>query len=581
MAGPRKLWLLVSLLIFISGTCFSDDLESSEKKPAQTESTSNQDSTEPKEDPRAVNAGEEYLHKATRLKITARNFGDLADVTRLCEQAIGEGLDEQNLAFAQQLLASTLFERASRVCEEIFDRNPPNDNWPTLALSARINLEDAVKHQKNFPEAYLLIGRLYLLPGGDKARAKSGFDMAIAQAAGDPPLQAMAYALRGEIGSTPKAQLDDFNAALRLQPNLTDALRARGIHYMKTNAPKKAVADFRRIATLEPEDAQIHEMLGLGLLFTNQIDESLKSFNRAIEINPESASAFAYRSRIFLDRKQLDRALEDINQAIDGVIDDLSWRLIRAQIYWQQKKYAEAVKEVERVLAVDPKMLGAIRMRAAILIDEGQMDKAIAGMERAVDALPDENDLLINLALFYATNNQTDEALEIYKKLLDRQLPHAPIYRNRGDLLLNVGRQAEAIENYNQALKLEPNDSGVLNNLAWVLATSPEDDLRDGERSLKLAKRACEVTQYKEAHILSTLAAACAENGDFSEAVRWSTEAVELGNKAVDEQLEAELKSYQDGKPWREKQSLSQDTADENVGQDDATATEAVQNNEE
>ena len=88
-----------------------------------------------------------------------------------------------------------------------------------------------------------------------------------------------------------------------------------------------------------------------------------------------------------------------------------------------------------------------------------------------------------------------------------------------------------------------------------MLATSPDSKLRDGERSLKLAKRACEVTEYKEAHILSTLAAACAENGDFPEAIRWSTEAVALGNRNVDEQLAKELKSYEAGKPWREKQT--------------------------
>ena len=51
------------------------------------------------------------------------------------------------------------------------------------------------------------------------------------------------------------------------------------------------------------------------------------------------------------------------------------------------------------------------------------------------------------------------------------------------------------------------------------------------------------------------MAAACAENGDFPEAIRWSTEAVELGNRAVDEQLVKELKSYESGKPWREKQT--------------------------
>ena len=511
-----------------------------------------------------TNAGEEDLFEATQRKVNSQSFGDLKEVILLCESAIRKGLDAQNQEFAQQLIASTRFERASRICEEIFDRYPPSDNWPTLSQLARVDLEAAIKQQALFAEAYLLLGRIYLLPRGNKKKAREALDKAIVQSEGDPSTQAMGYALRGEIRNKPENQLADFNAALQLVPNLTTALRARGIFYIKANEPEKAITDFRKVTALEPDDPYVHEMLGLGLLFTNQLDAALESFNRSLELNPERGSALSYRARILLEQKQLDQALQDINQALDQVVDNLAWRLVRAEIYWQQKKFAEAIRDVEHVLTVDPKLLQAIRMRAAILAEDEQMDEAIAGLKRGLDVLPDHNGLMMYLALFYANNRQTTEALEAYSKLLDRPVPQAPIYRNLGDLLLNIGRQAEAIENYDKALKIKPDDSGVLNNLAWVLATSPNAKLRDGERSLKLAKRACEVTEYKEAHILSTLAAACAEIGDFPEAIRWSTQAVELGNSAVDEQLAEELKSYEAGKPWREKSLNHEDRRRDN-----------------
>jgi hypothetical protein len=92
------------------------------------------------------------------------------------------------------------------------------------------------------------------------------------------------------------------------------------------------------------------------------------------------------------------------------------------------------------------------------------------------------------------------------------------------------------------------------------LATSPEDKLRDGPRAIKLATKACEVTEYKKPHILSTLAAAYAETGDFETARKWSGKAVELGtkDKEVDEQLQKELESYQQKKPWRERQTVEE-----------------------
>jgi hypothetical protein len=88
--------------------------------------------------------------------------------------------------------------------------------------------------------------------------------------------------------------------------------------------------------------------------------------------------------------------------------------------------------------------------------------------------------------------------------------------------------------------------------LAWVLATSPDAKLRNGRRAIELATAACKVTDYKFAYILSTLAAAYAETGDFAAAVKWSSKAVQVGDKEHDDSLKKELESYQAKKPWRE-----------------------------
>ena len=117
-----------------------------------------------------------------------------------------------------------------------------------------------------------------------------------------------------------------------------------------------------------------------------------------------------------------------------------------------------------------------------------------------------------------------------------------------------MGAHNKALKYYEKALDLDEDDDHVLNNLAWMLATSPDDEIRDGKRSIELGIKACEVTDYKEAHILSTLAAGYAETGDFEKAREWSAKSVELADDSNREDLEKELESYKKDKPWRERQ---------------------------
>ncbi|MFM9058764.1 MAG: hypothetical protein ACKOSQ_06550, partial [Planctomycetaceae bacterium] len=77
--------------------------------------------------------------------------------------------------------------------------------------------------------------------------------------------------------------------------------------------------------------------------------------------------------------------------------------------------------------------------------------------------------------------------------------------------------------------------------------------------------KACEATEWRQAHIVSTLAAGYAEQGDFENARKYSRQACETGGvtEEILEQLKSELASYEEGKPWRERQQVEDATLDE------------------
>jgi tetratricopeptide (TPR) repeat protein len=119
-----------------------------------------------------------------------------------------------------------------------------------------------------------------------------------------------------------------------------------------------------------------------------------------------------------------------------------------------------------------------------------------------------------------------------------------------------LGRTREAVAQYRQALRLNPDLVGALNNLAWILAASPDDKLRNGAEAVPLAERACELTHYGKPVIIGTLAAAYAEAGRFPEAVATAEKAEQLatsaGLTAVAAKNRQLLELYRAGKPYHE-----------------------------
>jgi len=137
--------------------------------------------------------------------------------------------------------------------------------------------------------------------------------------------------------------------------------------------------------------------------------------------------------------------------------------------------------------------------------------------------------------------------------------PTAVMSRVQADLALRFGgygMAARAIEHYQEALNLLPDQPPVLNNLAWLLATGSDAKFRDGKRAVHLAEHACELTHYQNAILVGTLAAAYAEAGRFDDAVETAEKAITLatarGNKALAAKNRELLELYRAGKAYHE-----------------------------
>src|SRR5262249_19058159 len=134
----------------------------------------------------------------------------------------------------------------------------------------------------------------------------------------------------------------------------------------------------------------------------------------------------------------------------------------------------------------------------------------------------------IALARTLTRTERIDEAIAQYSGLVRADPTNVEVRLLLGSLLSRQRRTAEALDQWRAALKLRPDWPELLNNLAWPLATDPDATLRNGAQAVELAERACQLTEYKRAVLVGTLAAAYAEAGRFTDAVSAATKAREL-----------------------------------------------------
>jgi tetratricopeptide (TPR) repeat protein len=246
--------------------------------------------------------------------------------------------------------------------------------------------------------------------------------------------------------------------------------------------------------------------------------------------------------------------------------------LQRAEIAVSRKDLPSAKSDLRSAERIAPGVSAseqAIFVRCLIAIEEGRMADAINEMKTLIDRDPSNQGRKLQLATLYVQDKRPRQAIDILSSILDRDPTNVSALRSRADAYLSVGDHDKAIADYERAVKSAGDDSenddlpGILNNLAWVLATSPKDEVRDGARSVELGERAVQLTDGKEPHILSTLAAGYAELGNFDKAIYWSSKAVEIGRQQEHQQiqqLEEELEQYRAGKPWREKTETEENT---------------------
>ena len=200
-----------------------------------------------------------------------------------------------------------------------------------------------------------------------------------------------------------------------------------------------------------------------------------------------------------------------------------------AILTWRQSRiYADAETLYRATIDRNPACWSAHGSLGDILVQRGLVDEAITHYRKSLETNPDDAECLSSLAKALTSEGQTAEAIDCYQAALRLEPDHASLHNTLGLLLAQRGEVAAGIEQIRQALQLQPDRPEGLRNLAWILATCPNTHFRQGGEAVRLAQRACELSQGKSPDFLRTLADAYLENKEPAKAAQQLRAIVQL-----------------------------------------------------
>ena len=357
-------------------------------------------------------------------------------------------------------------------------------------------------------------------------------------------------------GKTDEA-IAHYRRALEINPGYPEAHNNLGNAQLHKGHIEEAIAQYRKALESRPDYLEAHNNMGNALLQNGQVDEAIAEGRKVLEINPNHSEAHNNLANALCAKGDVEEGISHYCKAIEIKPDYAAARSNLANALLRTGQIDDAITQLRKVLELNYKPAEIHYNLGNALLQNGRVDEAISHFQKALAIQPDFADAHDNLGVVLLQTGRVDEAISHLQKALDIRPGGAETHNTLGLALFSKGNAAEAASHYRQALKIQPDYADAQNNLAHVLATCPDASLRNGAEAVKLARQANEATGGGNPIILSTLAAAYAETGDFSDAVNTAQRALELvnsqSNAPLADLLRTQIALYKAGMPFRDK----------------------------
>jgi tetratricopeptide (TPR) repeat protein len=262
---------------------------------------------------------------------------------------------------------------------------------------------------------------------------------------------------------------------------------------------------------------------------------ALHDFTEALRFDPGNTLLLRRRAYLWGRKGDYKNAIRDMDEAIRLRPNDISFYQLRACIRTsgpdEVRDYDGAIDDLNAAIRLDQNNLCLFSHRARFWASKKNYDMAIEDYTHAIELDPTSPTFYSQRASLWAAKKDYERAIQDSTEAIRLDPSSGHRYHSRAKLWLQLEDFAAAAKDFATHVSFHPDTAYPYLDLALLLATCPDDKVRDGQRAIGLAKKACELSKNlkggTDAFFLDALAAAHAEAGEFEEAVRCQQMALE------------------------------------------------------
>ena len=281
----------------------------------------------------------------------------------------------------------------------------------------------------------------------------------------------------------------------------------------------EAIQDYQTALEINPRYAEAHNNIGIIFARQGDVAKAMEHYHTALDINPHYADAHVNLGNALATLGRNEEAIEQFKAALRLNEDNGEVYNDWGAVLQAEGKTTEALEDFQKAVILMPNNAEAQVNLGIALATEGHNDAALEHFDQALKLKPDNAKAQYDLANLLMNLGRLDEAVIHFERTvtLDPGFSHARY--EYGLILQRQGNFTAAVEQFQEIVDRDPKHVAALNNLAWLLATCPENTVRNGNRAVEAGITAERLSGGKVPEILDTLAAAYAEAGNFSNAV--------------------------------------------------------------